>query len=205
MWKRWKEIVNNGGDRDKILNAFGAEVGPAFDYKDFSVIRLPYDLIPKGFMDAKHIEKAKNTIHIGRFQAEYRACFPMDSDGFYKRSLIESCTTKNPIELPSGSVQFRALLNGDRFKKYVYGIDPASESDNFAIVILELHGDHRRVVHCWTATRKKNIERGKNEGETDFYQFIARRIRSFMKMFPCEHIALDSQGGGIAIMEALLP
>lgn len=203
LWKRWKDIINSGGDKEKLFNILGAEPGPAFDYNDFSVIRLPYDLIPEGFMDAKHIEKAKNTIHVGRFQGEYGACFPMDSDGFYKRSLIETCTTKHEILLPSGPVQFRTLLLGDRHKKYVYGIDPASESDNFAIVILELHSDHRRIVYCWTATRKKNIDRARNEGESDFYQFIARKIRTLMNIFPCEHIAMDSQGGGLAVMEAL--
>ena len=202
-WKKWKGIINSKGDIDKLRMILGGEPSSSFDYHDYSVIRLPYDLIPEGFMETKHIDKAKATNHIAHFQCEYCACFPNDSDGFYKRTLIESCTTKEPIYLPSGPVQFRAVTFGDPHKKYVYGIDPASESDNFAIVILELNGDHRRVVHCWTATRKKNINRGKNEGETDFYQFIARRIRSFMNAFPCEHIALDSQGGGIAIMEAL--
>ena len=202
-WKKWKGIINSRGDSNKIRAALGSDPSSSFDFMDYSVIRLPYDLIPEGFMEQKHIDKAKATNHIAHFQCEYCACFPNDSDGFYKRTLIESCTTKNEIFLPSGPVKFRALTSGERSKKYVYGIDPASESDNFAIVILELHPDHRRVVHCWTTMRQKNIQRSKDEGQMDFYQFIARKIRNLMKIFPCEHIALDSQGGGLGVMEAL--
>ena len=202
-WKKWKTIILNANNTDRIRDELGDDLGDSFDPNDYCVMRLPYNLVPEGFMEAKHIDKAKATSHISHFQCEYGACFVADSDGFYKRTLIESCTTKYPIELPSGSVQFRALTTGQRNKKYVYGIDPASESDNFAIIILELHPDHRRIVNCWTTMRRKNIERGKNEGETDFYQFIARKIRNLMKIFPCEHIALDSQGGGLGVMEAL--
>ena len=37
--------------------------------------------------------------------------------------------------------------------KYVYGIDPASEHDNFSIIILELHSDHTRIVYGWTTNK----------------------------------------------------
>ena len=39
--------------------------------------------------------------------------------------------------------------------------------------------------------------------ESDFYSYCSRKIRDLMQVFPCERIALDAQGGGIAIMEAL--
>ena len=39
--------------------------------------------------------------------------------------------------------------------------------------------------------------------EMDFYSYCARKIRDLMKTFPCERIAMDAQGGGIAVMEAL--
>lgn len=135
-------------------------------------------------------------------------CFATDSNGFFKRSLIESCVCKsdNPINMPScGPVNFSASLTGDRDKRYVYAVDPASEHDNFSIVVLELHPDHRRIVYCWTTTKNKHRERMKknSEIEQDFYAFCARKIRDLMKVFPCERIALDSQGGGYAIEEAL--
>jgi len=39
--------------------------------------------------------------------------------------------------------------------------------------------------------------------EDDFYSFCAKKIRQLMKVFPCAEIALDAQGGGIAVSEAL--
>ena len=39
--------------------------------------------------------------------------------------------------------------------------------------------------------------------EQDFYGYCAKKIRELMRTFPTEHIGIDSQGGGIAIMEAL--
>ena len=94
---------------------------------------------------------------------------------------------------------------GDKDKKYVFGIDPASEVDNFSIVVLELHKGHRRIVHCWTTNRgehKEKVKKGYSK-ETDFYSYCVRKIRDLMKLFPCAHIALDAQGGGIAVMEGM--
>jgi len=127
--------------------------------------------------------------------------------GFFKRSLIESCVPKNnePIEVVNGEVTYQATLKGNPTAKYVYGIDPASEVDNFSIIILEICETHRRIVHCWTTTRKSFNERRKvdNIPETDFYGFCARKIRELVKTFPTDCIAIDAQGGGIAIIEAL--
>ncbi len=134
-------------------------------------------------------------------------CFPRDSDGFFRRSLIESCVCKKPINLPiSGPVQFSAALRGNPNSRYIYGIDPASENDNFAIVILEPHEDHRRIVYSWTIKRadlKERIEKGGHTTDKTFYTYCARKIRDLMKAFPPSHIGIDAQGGGIAIMEAL--
>lgn len=206
-WKKWRGIVLSRGDIDKLREATGGEIENGFDWKDYSVIRLPIDLIPEGFMDEKSIAKAKASIHTSRYICEYGGCFASDSDGFFKRSLVESCVTKEPIYLPSGEIQFRARVVGDYRGKYIYGIDPASESDNFAIVILEQHEDHNRVVYCWTTTRQRMIKKRKAglvaKDENDFYQYIAKKIRKLMDVFPCKHIALDSQGGGYGVMEAL--
>ena len=133
-------------------------------------------------------------------------CFPSDSDGFFKRSLIQKCVTSdaNPIELPSGPVWFDAMISGNPGYKYVYGVDPAAERDNFSIVILELHDDHTRIVYCWS-TNIHDFERRKKAGmaeENDYYGFCARKIRNLMKVFPTEDIAIDAQGGGRAILEA---
>jgi hypothetical protein len=208
-WKRWKAIINTKGDPHKIkTDVFNGEEPPdSFKWDDYSVMRMPVDLVPRGFMDEGQIARSKATVHNGIFLMEFGACFAKDSQGFFKRSLIESCvgTDDDPVKVASGDVYFDPMLRGNLDKRYVMGVDPASEVDNFSIIILELHGDHRRIVHCWTTTRKDHIDKVKKgiTSENNFYSYCARKIRQLMDLFPICHIALDAQGGGISIAEAL--
>ena len=206
-WKRYKQIVNSKGSPIKLKEVFGEEPPPEFDWTEYSVIRLPVDKLPDGFMDDGQVARAKATIHSGIYNMEYGACFTTDSQGFFKRSLLESCTTSpsKPIILLSGEVSFESVLKGSADCKYVFGVDPASEVDNFSIVVLEVRGDHRRIVHCWTTNRQQHKDKLKSKlvDEDDFYSYCAKKIRGLMKVFPCDEIALDAQGGGIAVMEAL--
>lgn len=208
-WKKWSAIIKSRGNRLKLKEIFGGDDPPEnFDWTQYSIIRIPYELLPKGFMDADQVARSKATVHTGIYQMEYGACFTRDSQGFFKRSLIESCviSQNNLINDSQGNtIHFEAALIGDPNKKYIFGVDPASEVDNFSIVILEVNNDHRRIVHCWTTTRSEHKEMIKKgySNEADFYSFCARKIRDLMKLFPCIHIAIDAQGGGIAVMESL--
>jgi hypothetical protein len=206
-WKRYKTIIESKGEKYKLEEIFKGEVPDNFNWRDYSIVRIPYELIPKGFMDDKQVARAKATIHTGIYNMEYAACFTEDSDGFFRRSLIESCVTKdsNPIILNGEPIYFDAKTKGEQNLKYVYGIDPASEKDNFSIIVLELHPTHNRIVYCWTTNRSNFKERQKTGlvKEHDFYGFCARKIRNLMKSFPCERIGMDAQGGGIAVEEAL--
>ena len=206
-WNRYKAIINSQGDRHKLKEIFGSDPPENFNWKDYSIVRIPYELIPKGFMDDKQVARAKATIHNGIYNMEYAACFTEDSDGFFKRSLIESCVCKedNPVVINDKEILFDVTTKGNPQYQYVYGIDPASEKDNFSIVVLELHQDHSRIVYCWTTNRSNFKDRQKTGlvQEHDFYGFCARRIRNLMKVFPCERIGMDAQGGGVAIEEAL--
>ena len=206
-WKRYKTIIESQGDQYKLEQIFNGEVPENFSWEDYSIIRMPYELIPKGFMDDKQVARAKATIHSGIYNMEYAACFTADSDGFFKRSLIESCTSRddNPIVGKEGSIIFDPVIKGEQHKKYIMGVDPASEQDNFSIVILEVHPDHRRIVYCWTTNRSNFRDRQKIGlvKEHDFYGFCARKIRNLMNTFPCLVIGMDAQGGGVAVEEAL--
>ena len=138
-WNRYKQIINSKGDQRKLEDLFKGEVPDNFNWKDYSIIRIPYELIPKGFMDDKQVARAKATIHTGIYNMEYAACFTEDSEGFFKRSLIESCVTseKKDITGPvTGKIVFEATTKGNPNKQYIYGIDPASENDNFSIVVI---------------------------------------------------------------------
>ena len=206
-WKRYCQIIKSNGEERKLEEVFGGPVPKEFDWKEYSVIRMPVEKLPSGFMDAGQVARAKATVHNGIYNMEYGGIFTTDSTGFFKRTLIESCVAyeHKPICLPSGEITFEAMNSGDPTKRYVFGVDPASEVDNFSIVVLEVNPDHRKVVHCWTTNRKSHKERlrAKLIDEDDFYSFCAKKIRQLMKVFPCAEIALDAQGGGIAVMEAL--
>jgi hypothetical protein len=206
-WKRYKAIINSRGDKQQLEEIFKGEVPDSFNWRDYSIIRMPYELIPKGFMDDKQVSRAKATIHTGIYNMEYAACFTEDSDGFFRRSLIESCVTNEskPIFINGNNILFDVSTKGNPDLQYIYGIDPASEKDNFTIVVLELHKDHSRIVYGWSTNRNNFKDRQKTGlvNEYDFYSFCARKIRNLMKLFPCARIGLDAQGGGVAIEEAL--
>ena len=206
-WKRYKTIIESKGDTHKLEEIFKGEIPSNFNWKDYSIIRIPYELVPKGFMDDKQVSRAKATIHTGIYNMEYAACFISDSQGFFRRSLIESCVVSDsqPILFDNKQVLFDAVTSGTSSHQYVYGIDPASEQDNFSITILEVHPTHSRVIYCWTTNRSNFKERQKTGlvNEHDFYGFCARKIRNLMKIFPCARIGMDAQGGGVAIEEAL--
>lgn len=204
-WRKYKDIIESRGDEKKLQEIFSGEVPSAFDWRKYSIIRIPYHKLPRGFMDETQVARSKATIHSSIYQMEYGACFCTDSNGFFKRSLVESCVCKPSIELPSGEVEFNAMIRGNPNCNYVYGVDPASERDNFSIVVIEVHKDHRRIVYSWTTTRQEHKDKISKRlvEEKDFYGYCAKKIRELMRTFPTEHIGIDSQGGGIAIMEAL--
>ena len=211
-WKKWKSIIKSQGKQNRLREIFGEDPPKDFNWKDYSIIRVPYELLPEGFMDASQVARSKATVHAGIYQMEFGACFTRDSHGFFKRTLIESCVSNDGsndstiIKDSKGEdVIFEASLRGDPNKKYIFGVDPASEVDNFSIVVLEVNNDHRRIVHCWTTNREQHKQKVKSgfSSESDFYAYCARKIRDLMRIFPCVHIAMDAQGGGIAVMESL--
>ncbi len=206
-WKRYSDIIRTKGDKEKLQEIINDVIIDNFNHEDYSVIRIPHSLLPEGFMDSQIIARQKATIHSSHFMMEFGAIFPEDSNGFFSRKLIESCIAnhKNNILLKSGNIIYEAALSGSLNKKYIYGIDPASEKDNFSIIILEQNDDHVRVVYCWTTTRKRHKEKieKKTTSELDFYSYCCRKIRDLMNVFPTEHIGIDSEGGGRAIEEGL--
>ena len=64
-WKRYRAIVNSGGEESKLKEVFNGEVPQDFDWREYSVMRIPVDKLPDGFMDAGQVGRAKATIHSG--------------------------------------------------------------------------------------------------------------------------------------------
>lgn len=200
-WQKYKKIIDSGGE--SLEDAFDEEFD--LNYKDFCIMRIPYELIPEGFMDDKTIARAKATINIDSYNSEY-GCVPIsDTTGFFRRALIESCVSSQKNVGSEGWPDycpniFDVKIKGSPNSVYVMGVDPASESDNFAIVILEVFEDHQRLVYCWT-TNRETVQ--KQDSSINYWSYCARKIRDLTKKFDIEIIGIDSQGGGISLSEAL--
>ena len=94
-WKKWKSIIRSQGKPNRLREIFGEDPPKDFNWKDYSIIRVPYELLPEGFMDASQVARSKATVHAGIYQMEFGACFTRDSQGFFKRTLIESCVAND--------------------------------------------------------------------------------------------------------------
>ncbi len=203
-WKQYRDTILTRGDPKKIEEMFNGPPPPGFDWRKYSIIRMPWSNIPHGYMDQSIIGRAKQTSSRASFFQEYECCFLMDSDGFFKQSLIELCTIGSPHhDLPrypstnNEPVDFSVKMSGDKSLRYVYGIDPAFERDNFCVTIIEIHPDHRRVVYAWTTNKADHRERRKNEKtEFGFYDFCVQQIRLMFQKFPPAEVVIDAGAGG---------
>ncbi len=205
----WRNIINSCGNMGKIAEIFGSEsaIPDNFDWKDYLVLQIPHTHVQEGLLDSKQLANAKAMLPKSIFDMEYSAIFVADSDGFFPRSLIEQCTPtpSYPIQTPDGPVIFTPSMIGENKSRYVIGVDPAAERDNFGLVILELCGNTYRVVHCWSVN-KKEFEKRKKAGlltNDDYYAYCCHKIREFERSFRPLRIEMDSQGGGYAIAEML--
>lgn len=206
-FNNYRTIIKSKGDKRKLKTIFPEGVPDNFKWEQFAVYRIPVSLTQEGFMDDDAIARSKANILPHIYNMEYETIFSKDSQGFYPRSKIEQCTIKhdNSIDLGDGPIFFKAMMSGDPNAKYIYGLDSAAENDNLAIVIIELHPNHRRVVYCWTTKKDKFRERVKAGVERDqaFIPYVCEKIRKLMKVFPCAGLAIDAQGGGNHIAESL--
>lgn len=208
-WKRYKAIIHSRGEVDKLKGIIDDEkLSHGLDWRDYCILRIPHEMAPKTFLDPKMIARAKATMHSAIFNSEFGACFYEDTDGFFKESLIRRATASEnrPVVINGIPIWFDPVIKGNPSLKYVYGIDPAATRDNFAIVIIELHPNHSRIVYCWSSNEKDYNKRLKNglTTEHDYYSFCCRKIRDLMKVFPCVRIGIDSQGGGNTIKNLLM-
>lgn len=206
----WKRIIESKGDINKTSEIFGGfnNIPKNFNYKDYAIIRIPSAALPEGLLDMRMLANAKATLPKNIYLMEYQAVFVKDSDGYFCRSLIESCTTtpNKSIMTSDGEVTFTPMMRGVKGRKYVFGIDPGAESDRFGITILEAWPNHYRVVYCW-AINKPEFNKKKKGGlideKIDYYDYCCSKIRELIKLFEPIRIEMDSQGCGYPISEML--
>ena len=189
-WRLWQGIINSRGDKRLLAELGAGDVDP----NDYCVMRIPYSLIPKGFMEEAIVSRSKSTMHSALYNMEFEAVFGDDSNGFFKRTMVEKCVGEHSI-----------LFEGAPNKDYVIAVDPAAEGDNFCIVVVQVDKSQRKVVNCWTTNRKTYKAEAK-EGRTSeniFYDYAVAKILDLVSKFNTIGIAIDSQGGGNTIIEML--
>jgi len=192
-----KAIIDNKicGSSEEVNDKLGLEEDSALsegylDYKDYGIVRIPYQGLPESYMDEKQIAQARVTMPKSLFQMEYECIFPTDSDGFFKKSTINATT---PGHKSCGGAPFPIETKGQPGFEYVMGIDPARKTDNFAISILKLYPVSQTIrnVFCYSM-------RGKS------WPKAVRKIRELMELFPnIVRIAMDAGGGGSAVEDLL--
>jgi len=191
-----KAIIDNEfiGNAEEINDSFTADDESAYklegvlDYRDYAIIQIPYMGLPEGFMDDKQIVQAKATMPRALFSMEYECIFPTDSDGFFKRVLINEAT---PGE-SDGRKPFSVEIVGDPHYEYVMGIDPARKTDNFSISILKLakNGKGYRNVYCYSMNNKNWVT-------------SVRKVRELLAKFNIVRVAVDTGGGGHTVEDLL--
>lgn len=203
-FKKYRAIIEANGDIEK-LKALLPENYESFvdvDPKHYCVFRVPYDILPEGYMSKVDVESARATSSSDIFNSEFGCVFLDDSAGFFKKTTIDKCVTNYPIN----GIQFAPSNRGKKDAEYVIGIDPASEHDNFAIVVLEVYKSHKRVIACFTTNRKKFNKDKANDAtnEKRFYAYAANKIRKIMDVFGnVIQIGMDAEGGGRAIADEM--
>jgi hypothetical protein len=156
------------------------------DFRDYVIIQVPFYGLPKSFMDEKQIAQAQATMPRALFEMEYCCIFPTDSDGFYKRSIINNATPGLGPGIP-----FAVELRGQPGFEYVMGIDPARKTDNFAISIIKIiDRETFHVVYCDSLNNKS-------------WPTTIKKVRSLLRQFNIVRISVDSGGGGTTVEDLL--
>jgi hypothetical protein len=136
--------------------------------------------MPEGFLNMDTIEESRGSMTDAEFRTEYMAEMVSDSDGLFKASLLESCS------IDTG---FTIKLNGEREKRYIFGVDVASKQDAFAVCITEL-GEPNRIVNC---VERQNLS----------FPDMARLLYALRERYNVARIFMDRFGGGESLKDIL--
>lgn len=151
------------------------------DNSRYSVWQIPYTELPAGFLDMSNIEESKRIMATDEFKMEYEAEMISDSEGFFKASLIESCS------INSG---FTVELIGTPKASYILGVDPNQAGSAGCGVVIARLGEINRVVKCIDL-------------EVDTTQKIAMCVQTICSQFNIVRVLIDKGGGGKAVCDLL--
>ena len=140
----------------------------------YAVHQIPYQLLPESFLDEENIKEARRTMSRIEFTMEYEATMVSDSDGFFKASMIEACTTGSAFSIRS---------SGEAGKEYVLGVDPnQGGTASCGVLIIEVGAPHK-IVYVKELKKKTTQE-------------MTIELQHLTDIFNIVRIFMDSQGGG---------
>ena len=170
MWKRMKDHWSQ-----MALSESRGEVCK------YSIWQVPYQDLPEGFLDKNNIDEARRIMSSSEFQMEYEAAMISDSEGFFKASLLEACTTDSGY-----TVEYK----GTKGCQYILGVDPNQGGKaSTGVVIIKL-GNINKIVNVLELKRKNTQE-------------LTKIVQDLCKTFNVTRIFMDKGGGGKAICDLL--
>ena len=160
----WDKIIQEGEEESNVM-----------------VHQIPHWFLPKGFLDENNIEEARRVMSDHEFRMEYEAEMVSDSEGFFKASMLEACTSNSGHYLE---------LSGDSKAEYVIGVDPnQGGSASCGVSIVKL-GQPNRIVNML------EVKNGTTQG-------MVTTLQSVCKTYNVIRIYMDKAGGGKAICDLL--
>lgn len=138
-----------------------------------------------GFINIDSVQQARTEMSEYDWLMEYNAFFPADSDGVFKRSLLDKAREHNDFtcrDAPRPGCY------------YTMGIDPARGHDNFAVAIFEVEPEFERI----------NLVRVMTWNEKPF-PLMHKVVRDLVFKWKIEHFKIDggSGGGGTTLRDML--
>jgi hypothetical protein len=137
----------------------------------------------EGFINMDSIREAKRDMSEYQFLMEYFALFPPDSEGFFRRSLLDAARQHR---------QFGPIHEPRPGMLYTMGVDPARTGDNFAIAIFEidLDTDTIRLVKVISWNKKD-------------FPLCHKYVRYYKKLYKMDFFKMDAGGGGTTVRDLL--
>ena len=167
MWRRMR-------DHWDMMERDGEE-------SQYRVWQIPYWDLPEGFLDKNNIMEAKRIMSDAEFRMEYEAAMIDDSEGFFKASVLETCTEESGHTLE---------VRGEPGAEYVIGVDPSQGGDASCGIIIIKYGNPNRIVNVLELKRKTTQE-------------LTMMVQAICDSFNVLRIFVDKGGGGKAIMDLL--
>jgi intein/homing endonuclease len=180
IYLQYKNIIE-----DKIYGKIPiGDIEEYVNHNDYAILQISYQDLPEGFLDKKQLANSRLSMPEALFKMEYEAQFITDTEGFFKRSLLESAT-------PTGRDGFGTQFKGNKDSFYVMGVDAARGAGaNFAIVVLELCGEISKIKYCWTTH------------SMDFPS-STKKVREVLRNFNVVRADFDKLGGGQTVIDLL--